>query len=108
MDGFFHNGAEAGRLPNTANLGFRGVTAQSLVVALDLRGVAVSTGSACSSGAMEPSHVLTAMGLPPHRVEGALRISMGPGTTEDQVDACAEIITEEVARLRSASRRASA
>lgn len=100
LAGFFENGAAAQRLPNTVNLGFEGVPAQSLLVALDLRGVSVSTGSACSSGALEPSHVLQAMALPAENVESALRISMGFATTQAEVERCAEVIAGEVARLR--------
>ena len=106
--GFFQNGPEDSRLPNTANLGFAGVTAQSLLVALDLRGIAVSTGSACSSGAMEPSHVLTAMGLPSERIEASLRISLGYATTESEVNRCAQVMREEVTRLRAQPRQATA
>ena len=105
--GFFLNGAEAARVPNTANLGFAGVSAQSLLVALDLRGVAVSTGSACSSGAIEPSHVLRAMGVPAERLEASLRISLGYGTTEAEVERCAEVLRDEVKRLRGRRRVAS-
>ncbi|MCZ6531506.1 MAG: cysteine desulfurase family protein [SAR324 cluster bacterium] len=106
--GFFLNGGEVRRLPNTANLGFAGVPAQSLLVAMDLAGVAVSTGSACQSGAVEPSHVLTAMGLPEERVGASLRISLGHGSSEADVDRCAAVMLAEVARLRrSASRYAS-
>ncbi len=99
-DGFFQNGAEAERLPNTANLGFEGISAESLVVTLDLAGVAISTGSACQSGAVEPSHVLRAMGLPEPRVRGAVRVSLGHDTTEAAVDRCAETMLAEVARMR--------
>ncbi len=102
VPGFFVSGAGAPRVPNTSNLGFAGVAAESLVVALDLEGIAVSTGSACSSGALEPSHVLTAMGLPEERVRGALRISLGWGTTEAEVERCAEVLRAQVRRLRGA------
>lgn len=100
LPGYFENAAAAPRLPNTVNLGFEGIPAQSLLVALDLRGVSVSTGSACSSGALEPSHVLQAMALPAENVESALRISMGFATTEEEVERSAEVIAGEVARLR--------
>ena len=106
-EGFFLNGAGAPRLPNTLNLGFEGISAESLVVALDLAGVAISTGSACQSGAVEPSHVLRAMGLPEPRVRGAVRVSLGHDTTEAAVDRCAETMLREVARMRRvATRRA--
>ncbi len=99
-EGFFVNGAAAERLPNTVNGGFEGVSASSLVVAMDLAGVALSTGSACQSGAMEPSHVLRAMGLAENKVRASVRISMGPATSERDVDRCAELMVTEVARLR--------
>ena len=100
IDGFFLNGAGAERLPNTLNLGFEGVSAESLVTALDLEGIAVSSGSACSSGAIEPSHVLQAMSLPPERVAASVRISMGHGTTVEDVERCAEALRKQVARIR--------
>jgi len=106
-EGFFQNGAESPRLPNTTNLGFAGAPAQSLLVALDLRGVAVSTGSACSSGAIEPSHVLRAMGVEAVRLEASLRISLGHATTGEEIDRCAEAMRAEVARLRARPRTAS-
>lgn len=87
------------RLPNTADLGFSGVTAQNLLVALDLRGLAVSSGSACSSGAVEPSHVLAAMGLPSEQVVGALRFSLGHATTDDEVQRAVAVLRSEVARM---------
>ena len=99
-EGFFLNGAGAPRLPNTLNLGFEGISAESLVVTLDLAGVAISTGSACQSGAVESSHVLRAMGLPEPRVRGAVRVSLGHDTTEAAVDRCAETMLAEVARMR--------
>jgi cysteine desulfurase len=99
--GFFLNGAQAPRLPNTASVGFLGVPAQSLVVATDLAGLAISTGSACSSGAMEPSHVLTAMGLAPERIAASLRISLGWANSAEEVDRAADILLEEAQRLRA-------
>ena len=74
------NGDEP-RLPNTTNVSFEGIEAESLLMALDLEGVAVSTGAACAAGAVEPSHVLRAMGLPPERVQSSLRLSLGRSTT---------------------------
>ncbi len=105
-DGFFENGAGAPRLANTVSLGFEGIAAQSLLVAMDLRQIAISSGSACSSGAIEPSHVLQAMGVPTARLESSLRISMGWGTTDAEVERCAEVLLEEVGRLRARRRRA--
>ncbi len=88
------------RLPNTANLSFAGCEAESLMMALDLEGVAVSTGAACSAGSIEPSHVLRAMGLPPERVQSSLRLSLGRTTTEAEVDHATAVITAVVTRLR--------
>ena len=73
------NGATDHRVPNTTNISFDGVEAESLLIALDLEGFAVSTGSACSSGTLEPSHVLRAMGLPSHRTQNSIRFSLGAG-----------------------------
>jgi cysteine desulfurase len=94
------NGARAPRLPTTTNLSFKGVDGQSLVVALDLKGVATSTGSACSSGSLEPSHVLIAMGLSDEWLRGAVRFSLGSGNTPAQVDAVTHMLPPIVARLR--------
>ena len=74
------------RVPNTTNISFDGVEAESLLIALDLEGIAVSTGSACSSGTLEPSHVLRAMGLPAHRTQNSIRFSLGAGNTDAEVD----------------------
>jgi len=97
------NGAAAPRLPTTANVSFKGVDGQSLVVALDLNGVAASTGSACSSGSLEPSHVLIAMGLPGEWLQGAIRFSLGAGNTVAEVDAVLHMLPPIVARLRQHS-----
>lgn len=97
------NGAGAPRVPNTTNISFAGVGGEALVISLDLSGVAVSAASACSSGATEPSHVLTAMGLPPDRARGSLRISLGKQTTDGDVDFAIGLMVETVARLRQIS-----
>jgi cysteine desulfurase len=94
------NGATAPRLPTTTNLSFKGVDGQSLVVALDLQGVAASTGSACSSGSLEPSPVLIAMGLADEWLQGAVRFSLGSGNTPAEVDAVLHMLPPIVARLR--------
>jgi cysteine desulfurase len=99
------NGAGQLRVPNTTNIGFEGIEAESLLIALDLDGFAVSTGSACSSGTLEPSHVLKAMGLPLHDTQNALRISLGRHTTADDIAALADALPPIVTRLRSLTDR---
>ncbi len=89
------------RVPNTTNISFERIEAESLLMALDLAGVAVSTGAACAAGAIEPSHVLRAMGLPMTRIEGSIRLSVGRATTEEDVRAAATVIAECVERQRS-------
>ncbi len=95
------NGATDRRVPNTTNISFDGVEAESLLIALDLEGIAVSTGSACSSGTLEPSHVLRAMGLPSHRTQNSIRISLGAGNTDAEVDYFLETLPKVVSKLRS-------
>ncbi len=91
------------RLPNTTNLWFDHLEGEALVIALDLKGLAVSGGSACASGATEPSHVLTAMGLSAHRARASLRFSLSRLTTEAEVDRALELVPPVVARLRELS-----
>jgi cysteine desulfurase len=98
------NGATDPRVPNTTNISFEGVEAEALLIALDLEGVAVSTGAACSSGTLEPSHVLRAMGLPPRRVQSSIRFSLGAGNTEAEVDRVLELLPRLVERLRAVQR----
>jgi cysteine desulfurase len=99
------NGARAPRVPNTTNISFDHVEAESLLIALDLEGIAVSTGSACSSGTLEPSHVLKAMGFPPHRTQNSLRFSLGLFSTEQEVDFVVEILPRLVEKLRGLTAR---
>ena len=99
------NGAPEPRVPNTTNISFDGIEAESLLIALDLEGFAVSTGSACSSGTLEPSHVLRAMGLPSHRTQNSIRFSLGAGNTEEQVDALLAKLPAVVEKLRTLVRR---
>jgi len=96
----FVNGCGARRTPNTSNMRFEGIDGEALVIALDLRGFAASTGAACSSGAIEPSHVLTAMGLSAESARASMRFSLGRSNTEEQVDALADGLVESVAHLR--------
>jgi cysteine desulfurase len=95
------NGSVEPRVPNTTNISFEGVEAESLLIALDLEGIAVSTGSACSSGTLEPSHVLRAMGFPAHRTQNSIRVSLGQGNTEEQVDYFLSKLPAVVQKLRS-------
>ena len=97
------NGAGAPRVPNTTNIYFDYIEGEALVIALDLKGMAVSTGAACSSGAIEPSHVLTAMGMPAERARASLRFSLGKQNTADEVDFALSLIPQSVARLRELS-----
>jgi len=97
------NGAGAPRVPNTTNIHFDYIEGEALVIALDLKGLAVSTGAACSSGAIEPSHVLTAMGLPPEIARASLRFSLGKQNTADDVQFALDLVPQTVARLRELS-----
>ncbi len=97
------NGEDAPRVPNTTNIYFDGIEGEALVIALDLKGLAVSTGAACSSGAIEPSHVLVAMGLYPEQAKSSIRLSLGKQNTADDVDFALAMIPETVARLRELS-----
>jgi len=97
------NGMGAARVPNTTNLWFDHLEGEALVIALDLKGLAVSSGAACSSGAIEPSHVLLAMGLPHQRARASIRISLGKQTTNEDIDFAIKVIPETVARLREIS-----
>jgi cysteine desulfurase len=97
------NGSRWNRVPNTSNLYFDGIDGEAMVIALDLRGFAVSTGAACSSGAIAPSHVLTGIGLSRDRARSSMRFSLGRSNTAEQVDALAGAIVESVAHLRRIS-----
>lgn len=108
ISGTVVNGGSAARVPNTTNISFDRVEAESLLIALDLEGVAVSTGSACSSGTLEPSHVLRAMGLPAHRTQNSLRFSLGLQSTDAEVDRVIEVLPRLVEKLRGLTRVASA
>jgi len=95
------NGSGAPRVPSTTNLWFDGIEGEAAVVALDLKGLAVSSGAACSSGAVEPSHVLTAMRLTPDRARSSLRFSLGKHSTEADVDFALDVVPEAVAHMRA-------
>ncbi len=98
------NGARAQRVPNTTNISFDRTEAESLLIALDLAGIAVSTGSACSSGTLEPSHVLKAMGLPPHRTQNSIRFSLGHATSAADIERVVAVLPGIVDKLRSLTR----
>ncbi len=97
------NAASATRTPNTSNITFPGIEGEALIIALDLKGLACSTGAACSSGAVEPSHVLTAIGLPASEARASIRFSLGRLTTSADIDAALEIVPAAVAQLRQLS-----
>jgi len=97
------NGAQASRAPHISNLSFLGVNSEQLLVRLDLEGIAVSGGSACASGAVEPSHVIAALGLPEPWTRGVIRFSLGRTTTQAEVDRAAEVLRSAVADLRMIS-----
>lgn len=103
IEGTTVNGDGAPRVPNTANIRFDDIEGESLVIALDLKGLAVSTGAACSSGAIEPSHVLIALGLRPEQARASIRFSLGKQTTEEDIDFAIQLLPEAVARLRELS-----
>ena len=103
--GVHTNGDVENRLPNLANLAFERVEGEAAVIALDLAGVAVSTGSACSSGSLDPSHVLVGMGLRSEIVQGSLRFSLCYHNTVEEIDGTVEILSEVVGRLRGLARR---
>jgi cysteine desulfurase len=103
MEGAGVNGLGAPRVPNTTNLYFDHAEGEALVIALDLKGLAVSSGAACSSGAIEPSHVLLAMGLSHQRARASIRVSLGKQTTQDDIDFAIRVIPETVSRLREIS-----
>jgi cysteine desulfurase len=103
LPGAHLNGDPVRRLPNNVNLSFDRTDSQSLVMGLDLQGVAASSGSACSSGSMDPSHVLVALGVPPDRAAAAVRLTLGRGTTDADVAYTLNVLRDVVARLQRAA-----
>ena len=101
LPGSVVNGRPSSRVPHTANLSFEGVEGEALLVALDFKGLAVSTGAACSSGSLEPSHVLQAMKLGRGRIQGAIRFSLSRMISEEDMDYALETVVETVNRIRS-------
>jgi cysteine desulfurase len=96
-------GGGASRVPNTTNIHFDHIDGEAMVIAMDLKGLAVSTGAACSSGAMEPSHVLLAMGMRPNQARASIRFSLGKQTVADEIDFALALVLETIARLRELS-----
>jgi len=103
IDNIYLNGHPVNRLPNTLNLSFEFVEGESIILNLDMKGVAVSSGSACTSGSLEPSHVLKAMGVEPAIAQGSIRFSLGKDNTEEEIDYVIEILPEIIFRLREMS-----
>jgi cysteine desulfurase len=101
VSGAERNGVAAPRVPNTTNISFQRIEAESLLIGLDLEGIAVSSGSACSSGTLEPSHVLKAMGLPHLRTLSSIRFSLGSANTAEEVDRVVAVLPPLVEKLRS-------
>jgi len=97
------NGDRYQRLPNNANFSFEFVEGESLLLLLDTKGIAASSGSACTSGSLEPSHVLLAIGLEPEVAHGSLRITLGEDNTEEDIDYLLEVLPEIVSKLREMS-----
>jgi cysteine desulfurase len=97
------NGHPTRRLPGTLNMSFRGLEAESLILGLDLKGIGVSAGSACTSGSLEPSYVITAMGIPVDWALGAVRTSLGAGTTVEDIDYVLDVLPALVQRIRAMS-----
>jgi len=103
LDGIRLNGHPVRRLPNNVNLSVDGVDGEGMILSLDMLGIACSTGSACSSSSLEPSHVLAAIARPQEPPHGSLRISLGRSTTEADIDAVLEALPQVVRRLRALS-----
>jgi cysteine desulfurase len=97
------NGHPSERLANNVNVAFRYVEGESILLMLDALGIAASTGSACTSASLEPSHVLTACGLPPEHAHGSLRLTLGPRNTEEDVDYVLSVLPRVIERLRKMS-----
>ncbi|HET6781998.1 MAG TPA: cysteine desulfurase family protein [bacterium] len=107
IDGAHLNGHPSRRLPGNVNFSFEGVDSESVLMALDFQGVAASSGSACTSGSLEPSHVLAAIGRPPHIAAGTIRLSLGRPTTPDDVAYLSRVVPDVISSLRGASRKVS-
>lgn len=104
IDKVTQNGHPERRLPGTLNFTFSGVSGEGLILSLDMEGICVSTGSACSSGSLEPSHVLAAIGLTPDMIQGSARFSLGRGNSEEDIDYVLEKLPQVIKRLRNVSK----
>ncbi len=100
LDGMWVNGSKTSRFPGITNLGFEGVSGEALMLLLDLRGICVSTGAACNTESVEPSHVLVAMGLTPNEARSCIRISLSADNTKEEVDAIVDAVKEAVEKIR--------
>jgi cysteine desulfurase len=104
VDEFRINGSLERRLPNTLNISFPGIDGEAIIVGLDMEGIAVASGSACTSGATEPSHVLMALGLSKREALGSIRVSFGRENTEEEVDYFLSVLPPIVDRLKTLSK----
>src|SRR5262249_35258984 len=105
IPGVVLNGHPAQRLPNNVNLGFPGLEAEAVLLNLDLEGICASAGSACTAGSLEPSHVIRALGGPDEVAAGSIRLALGRGTTQQEIDTVIERLSAIVRRLRTVSIR---
>ena len=97
------NGHPTNRLPNNVNFSFKYIEGESILLMLDMNGIAASSGSACTSGSLDPSHVLLALGLPHEIAHGSVRLTLGDETTEEDIDYTIDVLEKTVARLRAMS-----
>ena len=100
IEGVHINGTLEHRLPNNVNISFEGIESEPLLMALDLEGIYASSGSACSAGSLEPSHVLRAMKITDERSRASLRLSLSPNTTEEEIDKVVGVLSDQVKRIR--------
>lgn len=103
IEAIYLNGDPIRRLPNNLNVRLDGIEGESMILMLDMEGICVSSGSACTSGSLDPSHVLLALGIPPENAHGSLRVTLGRSTTEEDIDFFLEVFPPIVARLREIS-----
>jgi cysteine desulfurase len=102
-DVFLNGPRDDRRIPSTVNLSFKAIEGESIILSLDMKGVAVASGSACTSGSLEASHVLSAMGVPVELAQGSIRFSLGRFTTKEDIEYTIEMLPEIIERLRAMS-----